>query len=54
MAGDSENFSSKPASTNDYTTKNSTATYSDTNRGDSGASRVGNSEPNPYGANVKK
>jgi len=42
-------YESKPAQADPYRTKNSTAKYSETN-GDTGAARVGNSEPNPYGA----
>jgi hypothetical protein len=53
MPKDSKSFESKPATADPYRTKNSTATYGRDN-GDAGAARVGNTEPNPYGANLPK
>lgn len=46
-------YTSKPATGDPYKTSNSTAKYGETNHGDGGAARVGNTEPNPYGPNLK-
>jgi len=46
------NFESKSAPADPFKTSNSTAKVAETN-GEPGAERVGNTEPNPYGPNLK-
>lgn len=47
-----DGFTSKPATSDPYKTKNSTATYGKTN-GDEGAARVNEPMDNPFGPTLK-